>query len=660
MKELGPCARLRSPPHRVRPSTDARDRKQSRFQQSRFHGRSRSMQSETRFRCLLLILAVMLVGVTSAEAQTAGNAACPGEDVFFNPSHGEDIIVPPGYKVEVVAKGLNFPSGIAFKGNSKDFEVFVTESGTGLPGRCNGAEFFRDNTMVTDANNPFLPQVRVLDDNGNTLRHLGRPPTVADREGAQFLHAPTIGITFENDFKGGKLLVTDSRQGVRGAQGPKNSSRILQVDPKNDKAAVKELIINLPTGDHPTEQITVKDGVIFWSQGSVTNSGVVGHDNTGPAGVGGPADTAGVFQREIPCEDIVLSGNNADSGDGHLTGGYKNHGLPGTAGEMVHAFSGALQMGMCTGAILAADLKNPQKTVRPVSWGYRNPFGLRFSPKDHPLKGALFVTENGEDERGARPTNNAPDRLAVTDAHDAAKKGQVDYHGWPDRFGFLNSTQAIFKPVGGPADDNPAVVGTTVLPLLQKPPQPPLAPLAIEPTDVAVVGTDFAPRKFAGGGNPDDKVTKGDALVTREGDFGFSAGNGTPIEGHDIERVQWTSDGSIILSRFAFNCKAANQVTDHDGTKRCTKAEDQAFVAEIRGVNRPVDGKFGPDGAFYLVDFGAVRDFGRSTPNSAFKNAADAPLVQIPGTGVIWKISRVGGDKHKDRDHDRDHDDHDD
>lgn len=44
--------------------------------------------------------------------------------------------------------------------------------------------------------------------------------------------------------------------------------------------------------------------------------------------------------------------------------------------------------------------------------------------------------------------------------------------------------------------------------------------------------------------------------------------------------------------------------------------------------------------AFYLVDFGAVRDFGRATPGSRFTNPDDAPLVQIPGTGVIWKISR--------------------
>jgi hypothetical protein len=30
-------------------------------------------------------------------------------------------------------------------------------------------------------------------------------------------------------------------------------------------------------------------------------------------------------------------------------------------------------------------------------------------------------------------------------------------------------------------------------------------------------------------------------------------------------------------------------------------------------------------------------------PGSQFADPADAPLVQIPGTGVIWKITRVGG-----------------
>ena len=59
---------------------------------------------------------------------------------------------------------------------------------------------------------------------------------------------------------------------------------------------------------------------------------------------------------------------------------------------------------------------------------------------------------------------------------------------------------------------------------------------------------------------------------------------------------------------------------------------------------------FGPDGALYLVDYGAVRDFGQSNPLTKFTVADDAPLVQIPGTGVIWRISRIGSDNNNDDD----------
>jgi len=40
------------------------------------------------------------------------------------------------------------------------------------------------------------------------------------------------------------------------------------------------------------------------------------------------------------------------------------------------------------------------------------------------------------------------------------------------------------------------------------------------------------------------------------------------------------------------------------------------------------------------VDYGAVRDFGQSDPATKFVGAANGPLVQIPGTGTIWKICR--------------------
>jgi hypothetical protein len=45
------------------------------------------------------------------------------------------------------------------------------------------------------------------------------------------------------------------------------------------------------------------------------------------------------------------------------------------------------------------------------SWGYRNGYAIRFAPSDHPLTGGLLVGENGGDDAGARPANNAPDAL---------------------------------------------------------------------------------------------------------------------------------------------------------------------------------------------------------------------------------------------------------
>ena len=235
----------------------------------------------------------------------------------------------------------------------------------------------------------------------------------------------------------------------------------------------------------------------------------------------------------------------------------------------------------------------------------------------------MLVSENGEDERGARPVNNSPDRLTLAQQN---PDGSPDYHGWPDRFGFLASTQAVFNPVGGPGDDNPiAVVGKPVQPVLAFPPQPITAPIALEPADVAVVGLDFAPGVFVGG-----VVKKGAALISREGDFGFSKANGTPEAGHDVELVNFSGPGEPLQIQqrdFAFNNTGEQAFTDPG----------------VQGINRPTDLKFGPDGCAYLVDYGAVRDFGQSDPDSKFQVAGDGPLVQFPGTGVVWKICRTAG-----------------
>ncbi|OLC01086.1 MAG: hypothetical protein AUH30_00880 [Candidatus Rokubacteria bacterium 13_1_40CM_68_15] len=601
----------------------------------------------------LFIGLIALVGILCRPSSgyavtTAANPLCPEEVVFYNPGNGEDIVVPSGFRVSVFVKDLNFPVAVAFRGSARKFDVYVLESGHGLPSRCNDEEAFQ--LAHPTLSNPFTPDILVFDQSGTKIapRPLGKPTDARatnETGGTNVFqpHGPAVDIAFENGFDGGRLFATDSNQSLR-TTGRNNSSRIVTVNP--DTGRVTPFITGLPTGDHPAEQITFKDGWIYWSQGSTTNSGVVGHDNGG-----------GDNQQDIPCQTIKLSDNTFDSGDGHFTSGYSPHNVA-RPGAIVPAFESATGPGICDGAILRARLnaRNPKDTIEPFSWGYRNPYGIRFAPNDHALKGRLLVTENGEDERGARPTNNAPDRLHVAQQN---PDGSPDYHGWPDRFGFLDSTQAVFNPVGGPGDDlcgfnaafsppcTPASLtrilaeDRPVKPLFAFPPQPITAPLALEPADVAIVGLDFVPDSFVGG-----PVKRGAALAGREGDFGFSKANGTPEEGHDVQLINFSSADEplrVNLQRFAHNTTF-----------------EQAFVAHTRGINRPVDLKFGPDNCAYLVDYGAVRDFGQSDPDSKFIGPANGPLVQIPGTGVIWKICRTAAQDREDRNDRRNRGDRDD
>src|SRR5258707_730519 len=106
----------------------------------------------------------------AAEAATVANPLCPRESVSFNPGNGEDIVVPQGFRVSVFASGLNFPTGIAFllKGESREFEVYVLESGHGLPSRRNEQDSF--GSGMFDPTNPFTPDILVFNQAGTKIR----------------------------------------------------------------------------------------------------------------------------------------------------------------------------------------------------------------------------------------------------------------------------------------------------------------------------------------------------------------------------------------------------------------------------------------------------------------------------------------------------------
>src|SRR5262247_1222813 len=339
-----------------------------------------------------------LLSLTEVAANNiVANPICTDNTANFNPTLPPSIVLPSGFTASVFVSGLNFPTGIAFLGDSQNFQVFVLESGHGLGGsRCNE----QDDPIVGgtfSSTNPFTPDILVFNRNGTLIRGpLGKPTS----GGGGFQPAgPAIDIAFVNGLSGGRLFATDSNQSTHGG-GQNNSSRIVTVNPMT--GAVTPFITDLPTGDHPTEQLAFKDGWIYWSQGSTTNSGVVGLDNGG-----------GQNQPDIPCQNIVLSQNVFDSGGGVHTSGYSPFGQTnpgGTVPAFFNAQTGQVRPGVCDGAILRASLENPT-TIQAFSWGYRNGYAIRFAPDHHPLRGELLVGEDGADERGARPSNNAPDAL---------------------------------------------------------------------------------------------------------------------------------------------------------------------------------------------------------------------------------------------------------
>ena len=164
--------------------------------------------------------------------------------------------------------------------------------------------------------------------------------------------------------------------------------------------------------------------------------------------------------------------------------------------------------------------------------------------------------------------------------------------------------------------------------VLAFPPQPITSPLALEAADSSFTGIDFVPNSFAVG-----PVKRGAALYSLEGDFGFSAPNATapaPEVGHEIKLINFSKVGEPLV------LKIMNFARNNTG--------DQAFIQakaqDQQAFNRPLNVKFGPDGCAWVTDYGAVRDLGADTHFEG--PPANGPLLQIPGTGVIWRICPTG------------------
>jgi glucose/arabinose dehydrogenase len=255
-----------------------------------------------------------------------------------------DILLPAGYRAEVVATGLSAPVMTAF---GPDGEAYVVESGH----------------KVDDP-----PGIRRVDIGTGEVTNVHR------FTGADWVET---GAVTGAVFAGEALIVT-------------NTDRVVRIDPDG---TTRTIVDGLPgRGDHQTNHpLLGPDGKVYFGVGSATNSGIVGSDNAAYGWVKDNPDA-----HDVPAKDVVLAGRNYDDRDvlGDLkrpvrTGAFVPFGTQTTAGQVIPGNVKA------SGAILRCESDGSNLEV--VAWGLRNPYGLAFAPD-----GRLFATEHGMDNRSKR------------------------------------------------------------------------------------------------------------------------------------------------------------------------------------------------------------------------------------------------------------------
>lgn len=433
-----------------------------------------------------------------------------GKIRYLNP---EDINIRPGYQIEVYASGFDAPSSIDF---TDDGSLLIAESGF-ISGK---------------------PRILILKDG-------------TFRVAAEGFRTPISGVTYHE----GDIYI--SHRGY---------VTLLRQD-----GTLQNLITGLPSnGDFGNSNVVFgPEGKMYFGQGTITNSGVVGIDN------------AWIPERPFLCDRpgsyIMLNGQNyiapnimVSGEELAYTGAFSAFGEPNNPYEVRKGVTKA------SGSILRANTDGTGLEM--LAWGFRFPSYVRF---DHTNR--LFVANIGCENRGSRPVVNAPDEFHVL--------VPGNWYGWPDFAGGEPLTNSRFIPEGRRPLDF----------LMSNHPSQPPRPYAVFPTDSNIMGFDFDYGDFG---------PYGHAYIA---EFGRAShlmdGEVTPYTGfgYRVSEIDMLSGG---VSTFAIN-----------------KSGFSASLTREGGFGRPVDVHFGPDRAMYVLDLGI--------------NAIDNPNVYYPGTGVIWRISKI-------------------
>lgn len=390
-------------------------------------------------------------------------------------------------------------------------------------------------------------------------------------------------------------------------QGKLYVSHLGKISTVASDGAVQDLVTGLPSsGDHHNNQMTIgPDGKIYFGQGTVTNAGVVGLDNVYPyvwlmlyPGL-----------HDVPAKDIRLRGsgfltphaNNVLARRGKLLSLWSNlryavasifsrnkeksmlvrtNGFQ-PFGENKRSVKGDVK---ASGTVLRMNADGSGLEV--YAWGLRNPFGVMWGPD-----GELYVADNGYDERGSRPIANALDNIQ--------RIRQDGWYGFPDYSSGIPITDPQFRSDRGPR----------VKFLLAE--HPPLEPTWMtRPKHAGVTKLDFSTSAAFG--------YQGQMFLAEVGSAAPITGDDLTPAGHGVVRIDPTTKS---VEPFLGNNAPGPKGLEYVSTP---------------GPRRPVEAKFSPDGQIlYIVDVGVIQGV----------LAGPGPFPKpVPGTGVIWRITRSGTD----------------
>ena len=336
----------------------------------------------------------------------------------------------------------------------------------------------------------------------------------------------------------------------------------------NSDGTRQDIISGLPSnGDFCNNRVEFGiDEKIYFGQGTATNSGVVGLDNKWVSEHSQLCDYPGsyIFLNQANFETRNLLIPAIDSA---FTGAYSPFGVP-----TIQQYQVKEGRVFASGSVIRANLDG--SGIEQVAWGLRNPFCMKFDSLNR-----LIISNQGMEARGSRPIANALDELHLfyTGA----------WYGWPDYSGGAPVTLPRFTPIRG---RKPELLLHTI-------PSVPPMPIAVFPSGSNIMGFDF----------------------NRSSDFGLIGDIYIACFGG----VQYEESSEYIRSGVGHRVLKVNVVNGDISTFAINKSG----FPEERGLNRPTDVAFGPDGAMYISDL-AIDDL-------------DSPEVYLPNTGVIWRVRKI-------------------